>query len=158
MLGGTQDRAAERVVAEHRPIDQMLGDHRRLIFGARDLLHDDPALTVELVGIDPGSRDEVGQQVGRLEQPLGPGGDVERDEIVAGIGVEHRADRLGGLVDVPVVGVFLAALEDEMLEEVGHPVLIGALGPGAGVERGQQRDGAGAGDRDPVYAEAIGQR
>ena len=49
---------------------------------------------------------------------------MERDQVVARVGVEDRADPLGGLVDVPVGGVLLAALEHEMLEEVGHPVLV----------------------------------
>ena len=115
MLGGAKHGTPERVVAEHRAVDQMLGHHRRLVVGAGDLLNDDPALSLELLGIDARPRDEVGEQVGGLQQPLGAGRDVKRDEVVAGVGVEHRADRLGGLVDVPVVRVFLAAFEHQML-------------------------------------------
>ena len=144
---GAEHRAAERVVAERRLVDQVLGHHRRLVVGAGDLLDDDAALAVELVGVDPRPADEVGQQVGRLERALGARGDVERDQVVARVGVQHRADPLGGLVDVAVGGVLLAALEHEVLEEVGHPVLLGALGAGAGVERHQDRDRARALDR-----------
>ena len=50
---------------------------------------------------------------------------------MAGVGVEHAAQPLGGLVDVLVGGVLLAALEHQVLEEVGHAVLLGALVAGA---------------------------
>ena len=66
VLGGTEHGPAERVIAERRLVDQVLGDHRRLVVGARDLLDDDAALAVELLGVDPRASDEVGQQVGRL--------------------------------------------------------------------------------------------
>ena len=131
VLGGPEHRAAERVVAERRLVDQVLGHHRGLVVGARDLLHDHAALAVELVGVDPRAADEVRQQVGRLERLARARGDVERDQVVAGVGVEDRADPLGGLVDVPVGRVLLAALEHEVLEEMGHPVLVLALGTGA---------------------------
>ena len=138
-----EHRPAERVLAERGLVDQVLGDRRGLIVGARDLLDDDAALTVELGRVDPRPPDEVGQQIGRLGRALGADGDVERDEVVARVRVEHGADPLGGLVDVSVGGVLLAALEHEVLEEVGHPVLLGALGAGARVERDQQRHRAG---------------
>ena len=64
---------------------------------------------------------------------------------------------LGGLVDVAVGRVLLAALEHEMLEEMGHPVLLGALGARARVERDQERDRARALDRDPVQRQAVGE-
>ncbi len=83
---------------------------------------------------------------------------MERDQVVARVGVEHGADPLGGLVDVAVGRVLLAALEHEVLEEVGHPVLLGALGAGAGVERDQERHRARALDRDPVQRQAVGER
>ena len=50
---------------------------------ARDLLDDDAALAVELLGVELRAPDEVGQQVDRLQRRLGPGGDVEGDEVVA---------------------------------------------------------------------------
>ena len=58
--------AAERVVAERRAVDQVLGDDRRLVVRARDLLDHDAALAVELLGVDLRAADEVGQQVDRL--------------------------------------------------------------------------------------------
>ena len=60
---------AERVVAERGAVDQVLGDDRRLVVGARDLLHHDAALAVELVGVDLRAADEVRQQVDRLRRP-----------------------------------------------------------------------------------------
>ena len=91
-----------------------------------------------------GRPDEVGQQVDRLGRRLGAAGDVEGDEVVRGVGVEHRAHPLGRLVDLAVVVVLLAALEHEVLEEVGHAVLLGTLGAGAGVEGDEDGQGAGA--------------
>ncbi len=72
MLGRAEHRAPERVVAEHGLVDQVLGHHRRLIVGARDLLHDDAALAIHLLAVDPRPRDEVGQQIGGLEPSLAP--------------------------------------------------------------------------------------
>ena len=116
------------MVAERGAVDQVLGDRRGLVVGAVDLLDHHAALAVELLGVDARAPDEVGQQVDRRGRALGAHGDVEGDEVVARVGVEHAAHPLGGLVDVAVGRVLLAALEDEVLEEVGHPVLLGALG------------------------------
>ena len=63
---------------------------------------------------------------------------MEGDEVVARVGVDHRAHPLGGLVDVAVVRVALAALEHQVLEEVGDAVLLRALGARAGVERDER--------------------
>ena len=130
MLGGAEHRAAERVVTEHRLVDEMLGHHRRLILGAGDLLDDDATLAIELLAVEVGTGDEVGEQVGGLQPALRASGDVKGDEVVAGVGVEHRADPFGALVDVAVVRILLAALEHEVLEEVGHAVLLGTLAAG----------------------------
>ena len=71
MLGRAEHRPAERVIAEHRLVDQVLGHHRGLIVGAGDLLDDDAALSIHLLGVDSRPGDEVGQQVGGLERALG---------------------------------------------------------------------------------------
>ena len=89
---------------------------------------------------------------------LGAHRDVEGDEVVRRVGVQRAAEPLGRLVDVAVVRVLLAALEDEVLEEVRHPVLLGALRAGAGVERDEDRDGARAVEADAVQRQAVGQR
>ena len=150
-------RAPERMVAEGRAVDQVLGDHRRLVVRAGDLLDHHAALAVELLGVDLGPADEVGQQVDRVAGHLGAARDVEGDEVVRRVGVEHRAHALGGLVDLAVVVVLLAALEHEVLEEVGHAVLLGPLGAGAGVERHQHGGRPRALDLDPVDREAGGE-
>ena len=107
VLLGAEHRAPERVVAERGAVDQVLGDDRRLVVRARDLLDHDAALAVELLGVDLRAPDEVGQQVDRLADDLGPAGDVERDEVVRRVGVEHGAHALGRLVDLAVVVVLL---------------------------------------------------
>jgi hypothetical protein len=81
------------VVAERRLVDELLGDHRRLVLVALDLLDDDAALAVELLGVDLRAADEVGEQVDRLERRLGAHGDVEGDEVVRRVGVERPAHR-----------------------------------------------------------------
>jgi len=101
-----------RMVAEHGLVDQVLGDGGRLVIGPGDLLDDDAALAVELALVDPRPRDEVGEQIGGREQMLGPRGDVERDQVMAGVGVEDGADTFGRLVDVAVRRKLLAAFED----------------------------------------------
>jgi hypothetical protein len=55
------------VIAERRLVDQVLGDHRRLVVRAVDLLDHDAALAVELLGVEARAPDEVGQQVDRLQ-------------------------------------------------------------------------------------------
>ena len=157
VLGGAQHRPAERMVTEHGLVDEVLGDRRRLVVVARDLLHDDAPLAVELLAVEVRSGHEVGEQVGRFGAALGPRGDVEGDEVVARVGVEHRTDPLGPFVDVAIVRVLLAALEHEVLQEVRHPVLLGALGPGSGVERGQDGDRTGSLDRDPMQPHPVGE-
>jgi hypothetical protein len=135
----------------------VLGHHRRLVVGACDLLDDDTALAVELLGVDPRASDEVGQQVGSLPRALGARGDVKRDEVVAGVGVEDGSDPGRGVVDVAVSLLLLTALEDEVLEEMRHPVLLGSLGARTCVERHEDRDRARSLDLDLVERKAVGE-
>ena len=158
VLLGAEHGPPERMLAERRAVDELLGDRRGLVLVALDLLDDDPALLVELVGVDVGAPDEVRQQVGGVGGRLGAHGDVKRDEVMRGVGVQRAAEALGGLVDVAVMGELLSALEDEVLEEVRHPVLLGALRARTGVERDEDRDCARAVDSDPVQGQAVGQR
>jgi hypothetical protein len=155
VLLGTQHRASQGVLAEGCTVDQVLGDRRRLVVGAVDLLDHDTALALELLAVEAGTRYEIGQQVDRGGRALGADGDVEGDKIVARIGVEHAPEALGGLVDLFVGRVLLAALEDEMLEEVRHPVLLRPLAAGAGVEGHKHRQSAGACDLERVQRQAV---
>jgi hypothetical protein len=143
------------MVAERRAIDQLLGDRCRLVLVALDLLDDDAALLVELAGVDPRAPDEVGEQVHRLHRRLRADGDVEGDEVVRGVGVQRAAHALGGLVDLAVVVVDLAALEHEVLQEVRHAVLLGALRARARVEGDEDRGGPRALDGDAVHRQAV---
>ena len=158
VLLGAEHGAPERVVAERGPVDQVLGDDRRLVVGARDLLDHDAALAVELL-----LRRSSGRPTKSVSRSIASPttsarhGDVERDEVVRRVRVEHRAHPLGGLVDLAVVVVLLAALEHEVLEEVGHAVLLGALGARAGLERDEDGHRARAGQVDPVQREAVGE-
>ncbi len=146
------------MIAEGRLVDQMLGEDGRLIVGASDLLHDHAALPVELLGIDPRPVHEIGQQVDRFGCLLGARGDVEGDEVMAGVGVQHSADALRRLVDVAVGRVLLAALEHQVLEEVGHAVLVRRLGPRARVKRQEDGQRSGSFHGDPIQRQAVGER
>ena len=59
------------MVAERGLVDQVLGDDRRLVVRARDLLDHDAALAVELLLVELRAADEVRQQVDRLADHLG---------------------------------------------------------------------------------------
>jgi NAD(P)-dependent dehydrogenase (short-subunit alcohol dehydrogenase family) len=143
------------VLTEGGAVDQVLGHHRRLVKGAIDLLDDHPTLTVELLRVDPGAADEVAEQVDRRGSALGADCDVEGDEIVARVGVQHAAESLGGLIDVLVMGVLLTTLEDEVLEEVSHPVLLGTLVASACIEGHENRQSARSRQLDPVDRQAV---
>src|SRR5947209_19171449 len=52
VLGRAKHRPAEWMLAEGRLVDQMLGQHGRLIVSAGDLLGDDSALAVHLLLVD----------------------------------------------------------------------------------------------------------
>jgi hypothetical protein len=145
------------VVAERCAVDQVLGHHRRLVVRAGDLLDHDAALAIELLGVDPRAPHEVRQQVDRLAGHLGPAGDVERHEVVRRVGVQRGAHALRGLVDLAVVVVLLPALEHQVLEEVGHPVLLRPLGAGAGVEGHEDGQRPRAVDLHAVDGEAVRQ-
>ena len=82
----------ERMLAERGAVDQLLGDRGRLVLVALDLLDDDAALLVELVGVEVRAPDEVGQQVGGLGRRLGAHGDVEGDEVMRRVGVQRAAE------------------------------------------------------------------
>jgi hypothetical protein len=144
------------MVAEGRAVDQVLGDHGRLVLRAGDLLDDDAALAVELLRVDLGAPDEVRQQVDRVPGDLGAAGDVEGDEVVRGVRVQDGAHRLRGLVDLAVVVVLLAALEHQVLEEMGHPVLLGPLRARARVKGDEDRRRP-RGKLDPVQRQAVRQ-
>jgi hypothetical protein len=124
VLLGTEHRASQWVLAEGRLVDQVLRDRRRLVVGAVDLLDNHAPLTVELLRVDPRAPDEIAQQVDRLRRGLGADGQVKGDQVVARVRVQHPPEPLGGLVDILVRRVLLPALEHEVLEEVGHPVLL----------------------------------
>src|SRR6202034_4830267 len=47
----SEHRAPQRMLAEGRAVDQVLGDRRRLVIGAIDLLDHDATLAVELLGV-----------------------------------------------------------------------------------------------------------
>ncbi len=75
--------------AEGRTVDQVLRDDRGLVVGTVDLLDHNAALAIELRGVEPWTRDEVGQQVERFRGRLRTHGDVERDQVMARVGVQH---------------------------------------------------------------------
>ena len=158
VLRRAEHRPAERVLAVGRLVEQPVRHVGRLVVGARDLLYHHAALTIELVGVDARSADEVRQQVDRGHGGLRAARDVERNHVVRRVRVELRAHPLGRLVHVAIRGIGLAALEDEVLEEVRHAVLLRALGPRAGIERDERGEGAGPGHGQPDQRQPVVER
>jgi hypothetical protein len=136
----------------------VLGNGRRLIIRAGDLLDHDAALALELRGVDQRATGDVCQEVDRCRRRLGADRDVERDEVVARVGVEDRSQTLGGAVHIAVVAVALTPFEHEVFEEMRDAVLRLALGTRAGVEGDQCRQRARPRNRDPVDREAVWSR
>ncbi len=150
-----QHCAPQWVLAEGSPIDQILSDHRRLVIRAVDLLDHHAALAVELLSVQARASHEVAQQVDRLWRTLRAHRDVERHHVMTRVRVEHAAEPLGRLVDVLVRRVLLSALEHQVLEEVGHPVLLWALVARARVKRHQHRQRARAWQLDAVNRQPV---
>ena len=168
-LVGAADGPPERgVVAEGRTGEGLLGDVHGVVGGVRQLGDDDPALGLDLRGIQRGGGHHVGQDVEGAHgvRPL-------HARVVGGVllgrgGVGLAADEVEGLGDL-AGGARGGALEHEVLQEVGRALLPGGLVAGPDAEphaqarRSQSRHGLGddahpAGqDRAAQHGAVVGQ-
>jgi hypothetical protein len=117
------------VVGEHRRREQVVDEVLRRVLDHRDLLQHDLAFGVD---VGKGRRENhVGHHVqGVLEVPVGDAR-VDDGVLARGGGVQLPAHLVEDLGD-PLCVVRPGALEEQMLDEVGHPRLSFRLVAGAG--------------------------
>ena len=130
LLVRAQDRAAERMVAKIRLRQQVVDQILRRVLAHGDLLEDDAALLFEVLLVEPGAQEQVGQEVHRAVEVLG-------DDLRVVAGAFLRGER----VHLPADGVHLhgdfargaplGALEEHVLHEVRQAVFLLRLIHGA---------------------------
>jgi hypothetical protein len=155
VLVWAEDRTPEGMVPVGGAAKQGAGHGRRLVVVASDLLDHHAALALELVRVDAGSPDVVGEQVGRLHDHLGPAVHVKGHHVVRREGVDLRAQTLGRVHHVAIAAVALAPLEHEVLEEVRDAVLLGVLRACAGVEGDEKSHRPRAAHAKPHERQAV---
>ena len=131
------DRPPQRVAAEDGLAEHV--EHRvlRVVLVHRDLLEHDLALGVHVVERRPPHH--VGDHVERARQVLVEHPRVDRRGLLVGAGVELGAHAVEQLVDLRR-GVAVGAAEQQVLEEVREPRLLGGLAARArGDEEAQGR-------------------
>ena len=116
-LDAADDLAAQRVAGEHGlgegDVDAVVGG----VEAGGQLVEDDVPLHLDVVAVEGGVHDDVGQEVDRHGQLVGGHPGVEGRGLPPGEGVHVTADavdRLGDLEGGPV----RRALEEQVLEEV----------------------------------------
>ncbi|GMA96750.1 hypothetical protein GCM10025881_35740 [Pseudolysinimonas kribbensis] len=119
--GAAPDGPPERVVAEDGLEQPLPHDIRRIVVGRRELLEDDPAFALELLGVENRRGDHVGQH-GHGHRQV----DVAHLGVVTGVLLRGQGVVLSAhLVEAhgDVEGrAGRGALEQQMLEEVGGAV------------------------------------
>ena len=139
-LALAQDRASDRLARKRgllQPFEhQIVGG----VLRGADLLHDDVLLALQLLGIERGIGQDVGQHVER-ERHIG----LEHARVVgggfhAGGGIEIAADRLDLLGDL-ARGAPRGALERHVLEQMRDAMLVGLLVAAAGPDPDAERGG-----------------
>jgi hypothetical protein len=92
------------------------------IFGLRDFLQHDLALTLDFRGIEHRLEKNIGEHVGRHLEVLAEHLGVVAGVLLAGERVEHPADAVESLGDFRG-GAPFGALEKQMLDEMGDAIL-----------------------------------
>ncbi len=138
-----EDGAAQRGVAEHRRGELVVDDVAGVVVVHGDLLEDDAALGLDVLGADQRIGHHVADDVDGQRQV-----DVEHPRVVAGVllggeGVQVASDRLDGGGDLHR-GPRARALEQQVLEVVGRAHLGAGLVAGADVHPHTERDRADA--------------
>ena len=156
-VSGAADVAAEGLVGPHGLVNEEAGAGVGVIAAGGELLEDDAALFLELVGVEEGVADHVDDEVG---------GDVEvrpgdlapvGGDLPGGGGVHEAADAVNGLTDHAGSGPRGGALEAEMLYEVEGACLRVRLVAGAAADEEAEGDGVGVGHGAGDDAEAVGE-
>jgi hypothetical protein len=144
-LRGSADGAAERVRAEHGLGEALVRDVVGVVLRGGQLVEDDTALGLQLVGVEGRRREHVGDDVEREGRVGVEDAGVVAGRLLAGRGVGLAADGVEGLRDVQRRAP-PGALKQEVLEHVGGAVVAPGLVPRADGDPRTDRDGALAGD------------
>ena len=143
------DRPPERMAAEDGLPEHVEDRVLRVVLVHRDLLEHDLALGVDVA--ERGPPDHVGHHVEGARQVLVEHPRVDRRGLLVGAGVELGAHAVEQLVDLRR-GEAVGAAEQQVLEEVREPGLVGRLAARAGGDeeaQGRGPDGAHVLRRDP---------
>ncbi len=141
-LGGADDRAPERVVAEDGVGQHVVHLVRRLVLVHRDLLDHDLALGVD-VGVR-GAQHHVAHHVPGALEVLVEEPRVDVGRLLAGPGVDLRPHAVEELVDLQR-RVAVGPLEQQVLEEVRDAGLLDPLVAGSGPDPEAERHGSDRG-------------
>jgi hypothetical protein len=132
-------RPGRRVDSEDLPLEG-LGRVREAAGGVLgDLLEDDAALLLELLGRQRRPEQHVGLQLEHGVEPLGGTEELVGRELAPGEGVAVEAEPVRLAVQL-LLRPRLRPVEAEVLQEVGGPQAVRALVHGAGAHDGRERD------------------
>jgi hypothetical protein len=154
-LPGPADLLPERVVAEERPLGEIVDvDVPPLLVDlVEDLLQDHLALELDLLEERP--REHVAEHEEGHLQPLGMDRRVVVAVIAGGDAVQVAADVLDHRIEQPSVGIADASAEEEVLEEMGDAVLPRLLVARAGPDVGGEHPGVQVTQLDGDDSQAV---
>ena len=116
-----------------------------------DFFEDDLALFLNVVGVELGTKDEIGNDIEGDGEMLVEDLGVETDLFFGGEGIEHAADGIHFASDI-FGGTALRALEDHVFEEMSKTIFGGDFAAGTVAHPDADGDGAdvlhGFGDDD----------
>jgi hypothetical protein len=119
-LARAQDGPTQRVIRPHLRGEDVVNHVIRRVLDHLDFLEHHGFLALELVGVEEGMEQDVSEQIDGQREMLVEHLDVEARVLLGGEGVHLPTHRVHGARDV-LGGARGRALEDEMLDEMGHP-------------------------------------
>src|SRR4029077_5456837 len=137
---GAANGARQRMVVIEIHTEKIVDVIIRSIFGLRNLLKNDRSFPLNLLAVKNRMEKNVGQEIHRQRQIL-----VQHFGVITGVllrrkRVEHSSYRIHLLRDLGC-GPSLRALEKQMLNKVGNPVLLGRFVAGAVLHPNTQAGG-----------------
>jgi len=149
--------AAERVLGPETARENVMEEVFGIVHVHLDFFEDDLALFFHVIGVEFGTKNEVGDDVEGDGEMLVENFGVETDLFLGSEGVQHAADGIHFAGDV-LGGASFGALENHVLDEVGEAVFFGDFAAGAVANPDANGNGAdmahGLGQND----EAVGKK
>ena len=136
-----EDRAAEGMLGPETAGENVVEKIFGIVQVHLDFFEDNLALFIDVVGIELGTKDEIGDDVERDREMLVENFGVEADLFLGGEGVEHAANGIHFAGD-GFGGTALSAFENHVLEEMSEAVFGGGFA--AGTIANPDADGDGA--------------